>query len=137
MIASCKLQIQRLITSRQGRLAPKPLCKSVNECLANGDLKGALAACDKYPSTLANSLRFIFEHVKAGREAVSQTAGDMAARDIRTHLARIYPLSVIASLAPLIGLLGTVVGMIERSAWLLYMVMKVVLLFCLILSPKH
>lgn len=107
------IAIQRLITSRQGRLAPKPLCKSVNECLANGDLKGALAACDKYPSTLANSLRFIFEHVKAGREAVSQTAGDMAARDIRTHLARIYPLSVIASLAPLIGLLGTVVGMIE------------------------
>ena len=51
--------------------------------------------------------------MKAGREAVSQTAGDMAARDIRTHLARIYPLSVIASLAPLIGLLGTVVGMIE------------------------
>ena len=95
------IAIQRLITSRQGRLAPKPLCKSVNECLANGDLKGALAACDKYPSTLANSLRFIFEHVKAGREAVSQTAGDMAARDIRTYLARIYPLSVIASLAPL------------------------------------
>ena len=61
------IAIQRLITSRQGRLAPKPLCKSVNECLANGDLKGALAACDKYPSTLANSLRFIFEHVKAVR----------------------------------------------------------------------
>ena len=107
------IAIQRLITSRQGRLAPKPLCKSVNECLANGDLKVAMADSDKYPSTLANSLRFIFEHVKAGREAVSQTAGDMAARDIRTHLARIYPLSVIASLAPLIGLLGTVVGMIE------------------------
>ena len=107
------IAVQRLITSRQGRLAPKSLCKSVNACLANSDLKGALAACDKYPSTLANSLRFIFEHAKAGREAVSQTAGDMAARDIRTHLARIYPLSVIASLAPLIGLLGTVVGMIE------------------------
>ncbi|WP_342990810.1 MULTISPECIES: MotA/TolQ/ExbB proton channel family protein [Bacteroides] len=107
------IALQRLITSREGRLAPKPLRKKVNACLAQGDLKGALAVCDKYPSTLANSLRFIFEHVKAGREAVSQTAGDMAARDIRTHLARIYPLSVIASLAPLIGLLGTVVGMIE------------------------
>ncbi len=107
------IALQRLITSREGRLAPKPLRKKVNACLAQGDLKGALAVCDKYPSTLANSLRFIFEHVKAGKEAVSQTAGDMAARDIRTHLARIYPLSVIASLAPLIGLLGTVVGMIE------------------------
>lgn len=107
------IALQRLLTSRSGRLAPKKLCKTVTQSLAQGDMKGALAACDKYPSTLANSLRFIFEHVKAGREAVSQTAGDMAARDIRTHLARIYPLSVIASLAPLIGLLGTVVGMIE------------------------
>ncbi len=107
------IALQRLITSREGRLAPKPLRKKVNACLAQGDLNGPLAVCDKYPSTLANSLRFIFEHVKAGKEAVSQTAGDMAARDIRTHLARIYPLSVIASLAPLIGLLGTVVGMIE------------------------
>ena len=107
------IALQRLLTSREGRLAPKGLRKTASECLAQGDLKGAIAACDKYPSTLGNSLRFIFEHVKAGREAVSQTAGDMAARDIRTHLSRIYPLSVIASLSPLIGLLGTVVGMIE------------------------
>ena len=107
------IALQRLLTSREGRLAPKGLRKTVSECLAQGDLKGAIAACDKYPSTLGNSLRFIFEHVKAGREVVSQTAGDMAARDIRTHLSRIYPLSVIASLSPLIGLLGTVVGMIE------------------------
>ena len=57
--------------------------------------------------TLANSLRFIFEHVKAGREAVSQTAGDMAARDIRTHWHVYILFLVIASLAPLIGLLGT------------------------------
>lgn len=107
------IALQRLLTSREARLAPKQLRKTVKECLADGDLKGAIAACDTYPSTLATSLRFIFEHLKAGREAVSQTAGDMAARDIRTHLARIYPLSVIASLSPLIGLLGTVVGMIE------------------------
>ena len=37
----------------------------------------------------------------------------MAARDIRGHLSRIYPLSVISSLSPLLGLFGTIVGMIE------------------------
>lgn len=100
-------------------------------------MKGALAACDKYPSTLANSLRFIFEHVKAGREAVSQTAGDMAARDIRTHLARIYPLSVIASLAPLIGLLGTVVGMIEAFGLVALYGDEGGASICLILFLKH
>lgn len=107
------IALQRLMVSCEGRLAPKKLRDEVNQCLVKNDLKGALAACNKYPSTLANSLRYIFEHPHAGREVVSQTAGDIAARDIRTHLMRIYPLSIISSLSPLIGLLGTVVGMIE------------------------
>jgi biopolymer transport protein ExbB len=107
------IALQRMMTSREGRLAPKKLRREVNESLLKNDMKSALAACDKYPSTLASSLRFILDHRKAGKDAVSQTAGDMAARDIRTHLSRISPLSVIASVAPLLGLLGTIVGMIE------------------------
>jgi biopolymer transport protein ExbB len=105
--------LQRVMTSRGGRLAPKKLRIAVRDSLAKNDIDTALVACNKYPSTLADTFRFIFLHREAGREAVSQTAGDMAARDIRTHVARIYPLSVIASIAPLLGLLGTIVGMIE------------------------
>jgi biopolymer transport protein ExbB len=105
--------LQRIITSRGGRLAPKKLRKLVRDSLANNDIERAIAACDQYPSTLADALKFIFVHRNEGRDVVSQTAGDMAARDIRTHIARIYPLSVIASIAPLLGLLGTIVGMIQ------------------------
>jgi biopolymer transport protein ExbB len=107
------IALQRLMTSRRGLLAPKKLCNTVTDSLLKDDIKGALDACDRYPSTLASSLRFIFEHYRAGKDAVAQTAGDIAARDIRAHLARIYPLSVVASVAPLLGLLGTIVGMIE------------------------
>src|SRR5690606_16228081 len=49
----------------------------------------------------------------AEREVVSQVSGDMAGREIREQLDKIYPLSVVASLGPLLGLLGTIVGMIE------------------------
>lgn len=105
--------IQRSITSRGSVLVPKKLRKEVKESLRSNDINKALEACKKYPSTLAKSLTFIFEHQSAGREAVSQTAGDIAVRDVRIHLSRIYPLSVIASLSPLLGLLGTIVGMIE------------------------
>ncbi|MDO4162815.1 MAG: MotA/TolQ/ExbB proton channel family protein [Bacteroides sp.] len=107
------IALQRIFTSRAARLAPKPLCKAIDNCISQKDLQGAIDACHKYPSTLASALSYILEHINAGREAVSQTAGDIAARDIRTHLSRIYPISVISSLSPLIGLLGTVVGMIE------------------------
>nr|WP_242052370.1 MotA/TolQ/ExbB proton channel family protein [Dysgonomonas sp. GY75] len=105
--------IQRSITSRGSVLAPKKLRKRVKENLRTRNVAGAIEACEKYPSTLAKSLTFIFEHITAGREAVSQTAGDIAVRDVRIHLSRIYPLSIIASLSPLLGLLGTIVGMIE------------------------
>lgn len=108
--------IQRSITSRADTLAPKKLRKEVKENLQSDNIEGALQACKKYPSTLAKSLTFIFEHINAEREIVSQTAGDIAARDVRIHLSRIYPLSVISSLSPLLGLLGTIVGMINAFA---------------------
>ena len=105
--------IQRSITSRTDILAPKKLRKEVKQNLQSDNIEGALQACKKYPSTLAKSLTFIFEHMNVEREIVCQTAGDMAARDVRIHLSRIYPLSIISSISPLLGLLGTIVGMIN------------------------
>lgn len=112
-LAGILIGVQRTIASRGGKLAPKKLRNEVGQCLANNDIDGALVACKKYPSTLAKSLSYIFEHINAGRKVVSQIAGDIAVRDIRIHLSKIYPLSVISSLSPLLGLLGTIVGMIE------------------------
>jgi biopolymer transport protein ExbB len=105
--------VQRFIISGRRNLAPEKLCVAVRKNLSQSNIGGAMEACRRYPSTLAKSLYFIFEHKEAGKETVGQTAGDIAVRDIRKHLSRIYPLSVIASLSPLLGLLGTIVGMIE------------------------
>lgn len=110
------ISIQRIMTSTRRRLAPKGLRDRVHDALANKDVSAALETCNEYPSTLAKSLSFIFRHRSVGREVVSQNSGDIAARDIREHLDRIYPLSVISSLAPLLGLLGTIIGMIEAFA---------------------
>jgi biopolymer transport protein ExbB/TolQ len=112
-ILALVITIQRFFTSTRGRLAPKNLAEKVNECIARKDYDGAVDLCKKSSSTLGNSLGFIVEHRDADWETVCQTAGDMAARDIRSHLSRIYPLTVISSLSPLLGLFGTIVGMIE------------------------
>ncbi len=107
------ISVQRFMTSREEHLAPKKLRSLVRNNLSQDDVGGALKACEEHPSPLGEALGFIFKHKEAGREVVSETAGDIAARDIKDHLNRIYPLSVIASLSPLLGLLGTIVGMIE------------------------
>lgn len=107
------IAIQRLIVSRRGNFAPKKLQRELKQYIKDGDMEKAVDACYKRPSILARSAKYILLHRDAPREAVAETAGDMAARDIRSQLDKIYPISVISSLSPLIGLLGTVVGMIE------------------------
>ena len=107
------IAIRRMMLSSEKTIAPEWLICEVNAVLAAGDFDRAEKVCDGDASTLGRALDWLLKHRDAGREAVSQTAGDIAARDIRTHLSRIYPVSIIASLSPLLGLLGTVVGMIE------------------------
>ena len=107
------ITLQRLKFSGAAAIAPLSLIDAVNAALERGDFDRAETACRNDTSTLGRALEYLLKHRAAGREAVSQTAGDIAARDIRTHLSKIYPISIISSLAPLLGLLGTVVGMIE------------------------
>lgn len=107
------ITILRLILSRRSRLAPKKMRNKVREALAENKIDEAVMACEEHPSTLGESLKYIFEHRNADRDIVSQVSGDMAGREIREQLDKIYPLSVVASLGPLLGLLGTIVGMIE------------------------
>ena len=112
-IVAFAITLQRLKYSGAAAIAPQPLIDEVNAALETGDFDRAEAACRNDASTLARALEYLLKHRAAGREAVSQTAGDIAARDIRSHLSKIYPISIISSLSPLLGLLGTVVGMIE------------------------
>ncbi|HSI59303.1 MAG TPA: MotA/TolQ/ExbB proton channel family protein, partial [Ideonella sp.] len=46
-------------------------------------------------------------------EVLAQRAGEVASRALRAQQQRAYPLAVVATVAPIVGLLGTVVGMME------------------------
>ena len=39
-------------------------------------------------------------------------AGDIASRELKDHMRRAYPLAVVATISPMLGLLGTIIGMI-------------------------
>ena len=115
-VAGVVIGVQRMLTIRVSVIAPPQLPNAVRVAMAEGDTAAALAECDRNPSTLAEAMRFVVEHRQNDVEVVNQAAGDIAARDIRDHMSRIYPLSVIGALAPLLGLLGTIIGMIEAFA---------------------
>jgi len=56
---------------------------------------------------------FIVRHRSFHAADVSAGVGDLASRYIKRHVRRNYPLAVVATIAPLLGLLGTILGMIE------------------------
>ncbi len=60
-------------------------------------------------------LRSLLDARRSGtsRADADREAGDLAAIDLKRHLQKCYPLAIVATLAPLLGLLGTVIGMIE------------------------
>ena len=70
-------------------------------------------ACRSHPSTLARMTAFVVEHRGAPPALLIQGAADMGNRELMQEQKKAYSLAVIAGLAPLLGLLGTIIGMIE------------------------
>lgn len=105
--------IERFVRFRAERFAPRGLVPRVLPLWQAGrfDEIAALVAADH--STLARIVAFMVEHRRLDAAALSARAGDIASLALRRQQQKAYPLAVVATIAPIIGLLGTVVGMIE------------------------
>jgi biopolymer transport protein ExbB len=112
-IAGLGVIFERMQGLRRGRIAPAGLVKQVRELWKSGSHAEIDALCAAQDNTLAQVLAFINRHRKHDLVSISAGAGDIASMSLRRHLQRAYPLAVVATIAPLAGLLGTVIGMIE------------------------
>jgi biopolymer transport protein ExbB len=105
--------IERLVHFRARHVVPDGLIERVKPLWAAqefGKLQQLLAEQD---STLARVIAFVVQHRHHGYAVVSSGAGEIASVELRRHQQKAYALSIVATVAPLVGLLGTVVGMIE------------------------
>ena len=105
--------IERMRNLRRKAIAPPGLAREAGILWRDGEAERLRALLDAKPSTLARMVRYMTEFRGHGHALVSQGASDIASLELREHLRRIYPLAIIATVAPIVGLLGTVVGMIE------------------------
>ncbi|MFW6303137.1 MAG: MotA/TolQ/ExbB proton channel family protein [Candidatus Sumerlaeota bacterium] len=105
--------LERYFRLKPKYVAPSGLVDQVLELEEDGDFEGIRELCRKHKSDLARILEFVVEHRGADAGALVEGAGDISARQMRNHLQRNQPLAVVAALAPLLGLLGTMIGMIE------------------------
>jgi biopolymer transport protein ExbB len=112
-VAALSFTLERLVRLRRAVISPEELGPRAQALWNENKYDEILALCRQRPSTLASIITAFVRHRHCTPQELSMLAGDLAGRDLRRHLQRAYPIAVVATLAPLLGLLGTVVGMIE------------------------
>ena len=106
------LVIDCSIVVRASKIMPQKLINAVEESMKEGDIVKALQCCDKEPGPMANILSAAFSHVEEGYEVVQEAIGTAADLEVERIMQKLSWFSVDANIAPMIGLLGTVQGMI-------------------------
>jgi biopolymer transport protein ExbB len=112
-VLALAVSLERLANFRASRVAPSALADEALGLWRAGDYQalGARAAEDR--SSLARVLEFLAGHPRLPIETLSARAAEIASTELRLQQQKAYALNVVATIAPIVGLLGTVVGMIE------------------------
>jgi len=112
-VIAMTLIIERLLFLRRGRILPANLLQEVIRVYHNGKINADVVQKLEQNSPLGRVLAAGLRNVNAPREVMKESieeAGRGTAHDLERFLTS---LGTIATLAPLMGLFGTVVGMIE------------------------
>ncbi len=119
-IVALALIIERMLTLRAKRVAPPTLVDEVigvtRTALPPADVVNKLAESSVLGTVLAAGLRSIVADPRITEEALRQAFESAGRRAVHLLERYLNTLGTIASAAPLLGLLGTVVGMIEIFA---------------------
>lgn len=107
------LSIYYLMTLTPGREAPKMLVKRAHGMLHAGDLRGAYQMCQERDEYLALVLRAGLKMSGHERFVIQEAMESEGERGATALWQKISYLNNIASLSPLLGLLGTVWGMMQ------------------------
>ncbi|MGC1481210.1 MAG: MotA/TolQ/ExbB proton channel family protein [Chthoniobacterales bacterium] len=108
--------IQLFLNLRREKLAPQAVVDSLRSTIDAGNYQEAWEICRANNAYLPNVLEGAFERFGRGKEAVEITVAEHAMREAQTLKTQNSYLSVIGVIAPMIGLLGTVIGMMGAFA---------------------
>ena len=104
--------IERVVALRRGIVAPRGLAESVLEAVHREGAVAGISLCRERPSALARVLEAGLALANQPREVMAAAVEETGERELWSLERFAKPLSIIAGVAPLLGLLGTVWGMI-------------------------
>lgn len=102
----------RFLRLRNERTDTAELMMKVNAAVRERDLELALTACEEHGGPVARVLGAALVKLPYGRPAVEAAFQEASIQEEQTLARGLRPLATIAQVAPMLGLLGTVTGMI-------------------------
>ncbi|NBQ56186.1 MAG: MotA/TolQ/ExbB proton channel family protein [Verrucomicrobia bacterium] len=105
--------IEAIIKIRQARLAPPAVLAQLRDAIISGNYPTAYQVCVSNPCYLSRIVQAGLERLGRGRDAAEKVMGEVTAKELNGIKSNIQYLSVIGVVSPMVGLTGTVVGMIK------------------------
>lgn len=105
--------LERFARLRRSSVVPKGLFERAKRLWDEEKFDELERLGTREPSTLARAISFMAKYRHQSAADISTTANDIVSRDMDAHAQRAYPVGVVATLEPLLGLMGMVLGMIE------------------------
>ncbi|MFA6713790.1 MAG: MotA/TolQ/ExbB proton channel family protein [Victivallaceae bacterium] len=107
------LIVYLILALRKSKFGSEQLLDNVRNHIASSDLNSAYSACDRHNSVIAEVLCGAFKNYHRGEKVMVESAGDALGKSGRAIQRQIGALQMCGNIAPMLGLLGTVTGMVS------------------------
>lgn len=104
--------IECFVNVRRDKIVPPEVIGALQNYIDEGDLEGALQYCESAPNYLTRIVGAALNRMQYGPESVKDAAISMSDAEQGKLDFHISPIALCASVGPLMGLFGTVTGMV-------------------------
>lgn len=112
------LIIEGFVRIRLPTFAPADIVRQLKAAFAEENFQQAWRVCKSRPTFLTNVLKYGLERIGRGRTACETAIAEHSLKESMALKTKISYLSTIGVISPMVGLLGTVTGMIKAFATL-------------------
>jgi biopolymer transport protein ExbB len=109
---SLGLAIEHFMSLRQDQMVPPGLVENVEGLFEDEEYEEVMNMCEDQPTMLTNVLAAGLPKIGTGWNNISEAMGEVANFEATKLNQKVSYIGLIASIAPLMGLFGTVTGMI-------------------------
>ncbi len=112
-IAGLSIVIEKLLSLRRKKVIIPEIVTVLNHIKGPEDVGLALSICEKHRGPFANIIRVGLENRNQPKEDIKEILNDHGRQEVYQLERGLFLLETVAGIAPLLGLLGTVIGILK------------------------